>query len=103
MHHSGLAATPEDTLLFPIMTLRLSPIETLAQVKSRQVTEKNSCFGIDCTGKDENGKFSCRFPPGVFDVDRHEEAVHVRFVDLKTAMVSTCHTGMRATRFVIPD
>lgn len=35
----------------------LSPIETLAQVKSRQVTEKNSRLGIDCTGQDENGTF----------------------------------------------
>ncbi|KAH7884365.1 chaperonin Cpn60/TCP-1 family [Phlebopus sp. FC_14] len=32
----------------------LSPIETLAEVKSRQVNEKNSRLGIDCSGKDEN-------------------------------------------------
>ncbi|KIJ13370.1 hypothetical protein PAXINDRAFT_170442 [Paxillus involutus ATCC 200175] len=32
----------------------LSPIETLAEVKSRQVTENNSRLGIDCSGKDEN-------------------------------------------------
>ena len=38
----------------------LSPIETLAQVKSRQVTEKNSRLGIDCAGRDENGTFLCR-------------------------------------------
>lgn len=35
----------------------LSPIETLAQVKSRQVTERNSRLGIDCTSQDENGTF----------------------------------------------
>jgi len=35
----------------------LSPIETLAQVKSKQVTERNSHLGIDCAGQDENGTF----------------------------------------------
>lgn len=35
----------------------LSPIETLAQVKSRQVTESKSRLGIDCAGQDENGAF----------------------------------------------
>ncbi|KAI5474842.1 hypothetical protein MNV49_002346 [Pseudohyphozyma bogoriensis] len=32
----------------------LSPIETLAEVKSRQVTEKNTTLGIDCAGKGNN-------------------------------------------------
>ncbi|KAG8922242.1 T-complex protein 1 subunit epsilon [Tulasnella sp. 418] len=32
----------------------LSPIETLADVKSRQVTEGNSRLGIDCSGKGDN-------------------------------------------------
>ncbi|KAI6125061.1 chaperonin Cpn60/TCP-1 family [Pisolithus croceorrhizus] len=32
----------------------LSPIETLAEVKSRQVTENNPRLGIDCSGKGEN-------------------------------------------------
>ncbi|KAH7911517.1 chaperonin Cpn60/TCP-1 family [Hygrophoropsis aurantiaca] len=32
----------------------LSPIETLAEVKSRQVTEGNSRLGIDCSGRGEN-------------------------------------------------
>lgn len=32
----------------------LSPIETLTEVKSRQVTEKNSRLGIDCSGRGEN-------------------------------------------------
>lgn len=33
----------------------LSPIDTLADVKSRQILEKNSRLGIDCLGKGENG------------------------------------------------
>ncbi|KAF9552063.1 hypothetical protein CPC08DRAFT_792269 [Agrocybe pediades] len=32
----------------------LSPIETLAEVRSRQVNEKNSRLGIDCNGRGEN-------------------------------------------------
>ncbi|RDB26321.1 T-complex protein 1 subunit epsilon [Hypsizygus marmoreus] len=32
----------------------LSPIETLAEVKSRQITEKSSKLGIDCNGRGEN-------------------------------------------------
>lgn len=35
----------------------LSPIETLADVKSRQVTEGNTRLGIDCAGKGHNGQF----------------------------------------------
>ena len=34
----------------------LPPIETLADVKSRQVTEGNSRLGIDCLGKGDNGE-----------------------------------------------
>lgn len=37
----------------------LSPIETLARVKSRQVTEGSSRLGIDCAGQDENGTLLC--------------------------------------------
>ena len=33
----------------------LSPIETLTDVRSRQVLEKNSRLGIDCNGRGENG------------------------------------------------
>lgn len=36
----------------------LSPIDTLADVKSRQVTENNPRLGIDCLGKGENGESS---------------------------------------------
>lgn len=34
----------------------LSPIDTLAEVKSRQVTENNPRLGIDCLGKGDNGE-----------------------------------------------
>ena len=34
----------------------LSPIETLAEVRSRQINEKNSKLGIDCNGRGENGR-----------------------------------------------
>ena len=34
----------------------LSPIETLAEVKSRQVKEGNSVLGIDCLGRGDNGE-----------------------------------------------
>ena len=33
----------------------LPPIETLAEVKSRQVTTGDNNLGIDCLGKNENG------------------------------------------------
>lgn len=36
----------------------LSPIETLTEVRSRQVNEGNSRLGIDCSDRGENGK--CR-------------------------------------------
>lgn len=36
----------------------LSPIDTLADVKSRQVTENNPRLGIDCLGKGENGELN---------------------------------------------
>ena len=35
----------------------LSPIETLAEVKSRQVKEKDSTLGIDCNGRGNNGAY----------------------------------------------
>ena len=42
----------------------LSPIETLAQIKSRQVKEGNSRLGVDCmqtgsNGKSESSSFLC--------------------------------------------
>jgi T-complex protein 1 subunit epsilon len=38
----------------------LSPIETLAEVRSRQVTEGNSQLGIDCVGSGQNGEHRTR-------------------------------------------
>lgn len=47
----------------------LSPIDTLADVKSRQVTENNPRLGIDCLGKGENGRVhrSCEQIPSPRD------------------------------------
>jgi T-complex protein 1 subunit epsilon len=42
----------------------LSPIETLADVKSRQINEKNSRLGIDCNGRGENGEHP-RYIPNI--------------------------------------
>lgn len=39
----------------------LSPIETLASVKSRQVKEKNTRLGVDCMMTGSNGKPSPSF------------------------------------------
>jgi chaperonin GroEL (HSP60 family) len=36
----------------------LSPIDTLADVKSRQVTEGNPRLGIDCMGRGDNGMWA---------------------------------------------
>jgi T-complex protein 1 subunit epsilon len=36
----------------------LSPIETLAEVKSRQINEKDGKLGIDCVGSGNNGELS---------------------------------------------
>lgn len=36
----------------------LSPIETLASIKSRQVRERNSRLGVDCMQSGSNGKLS---------------------------------------------
>jgi chaperonin GroEL (HSP60 family) len=44
----------------------LSPIETLAEVRSRQVTEGNSRLGIDCVGSGQNGKYL----PKVIKIER---------------------------------
>lgn len=36
----------------------LSPIETLANIKSRQAKEKNSRLGVDCMQTGSNGEFA---------------------------------------------
>jgi T-complex protein 1 subunit epsilon len=42
----------------------LSPIETLAEVKSRQIKERSPNLGVDCVGKGENGTLSLSHRPG---------------------------------------
>jgi len=37
----------------------LPPIETLAEVKSRQVKEGDSKLGVDCAGRGMNGQYFC--------------------------------------------
>lgn len=51
----------------------LSPIETLASIKSRQVKEKNTRLGVDCMQTGSNGKFD--FLVKTFDSVRSVSAV----------------------------
>jgi T-complex protein 1 subunit epsilon len=39
----------------------LSPIETLANIKSRQAKEKNARLGVDCMQTGSNGKYTSLF------------------------------------------
>lgn len=76
----------------------LSPIETLTEVKSRQVTEGNSRLGIDCVGSGQNGvsmlsKLWLRELLTKRFRRRHEGAVCVRPPDLKTPAVLAGNTG----------
>ena len=41
----------------------LSPIETLASIKSRQVKEKNSRLGVDCMQTGSNGEHPLHSSP----------------------------------------
>jgi hypothetical protein len=49
----------------------LSPIESLASIKSRQVTEKNSRLGVDCMQTGSNGEFSPRQHSCIFHLSWH--------------------------------
>ncbi|KAG6812961.1 T-complex protein 1 subunit epsilon [Tricholoma furcatifolium] len=60
----------------------LPPIETLAEVKSRQINEKDSKLGIDCNGRGENGVKS-----DTNDPFRHEKTVRLRPSDFKKAAI----------------
>lgn len=57
----------------------LSPIETLANVKSRQINEGDSKLGIDCNGRGQNGMEAASeiliFIS--FDFCRHEETIRL--------------------------
>jgi hypothetical protein len=74
----------------------LSPIETLAEVKSRQVNEGLSTLGIDCLGKGNLGVF---FPSEAkWSTDplrgRYEGSVRLRSFDLKATAISVGYSGM---------
>src|SRR6266568_1211052 len=82
----------------------LSPIETLAQVKSTQVTERNSRLGIDCTGQDENGAFLHSLYSMLVSnlARRYEEAIRIRSVDLETTTIFACYTGVCIVYLLVP-
>lgn len=75
----------------------LSPIETLAEVKSRQVKEGTSVLGIDCLGRGDSGMFNSfiiqRTQYLTFS-NRHEETVCLRPADLEATTIPSCNTGM---------
>lgn len=58
----------------------LSPIETLTEVKSRQVNEGRSTLGIDCLGKGNMGMLLFRF-------ERPRGALTIGMVDMKDQFV----------------
>ena len=77
----------------------LSPIETLSDVKSRQINEKNSRLGIDCNGRGENGSlFVCMLKTLRILISltcyRHEETIRIRSSDLEEAAVSPRYSGL---------
>ena len=74
----------------------LPPIETLAEVKSRQVTEGNSKLGIDCNGRGENGEsVSSLTVSYMFDLrSRHEEAVCLRPSHFQATAIPLSYTGV---------
>jgi len=74
----------------------LSPIETLTEVKSRQVNEGQSTLGIDCLGKGNLGVWL--FPSETTEsadpwYGRYEGSVRLRSFDLKTTTVSFGYPG----------
>jgi len=78
----------------------LSPIETLAEVKSRQVNEGQSTLGIDCLGKDNPGLW---FLP----LERLQRALTLGMVDMKDQfvydpLISKRQQYLLATQVCIP-
>lgn len=75
----------------------LSPIETLADVKSRQVNEGLSTLGIDCLGKGDLGMWLFLFKGTTRSVDprcgRYEGTVRLRSTDFKTTTISIGYPG----------
>lgn len=84
----------------------LSPIDTLAEVKSRQVTENNPRLGIDCLGKGDNGERD-RFSSLGSELTlvscwyRYEGAVRVRPIDLEATAVLACYSGTSIASFEV--
>jgi TCP-1/cpn60 chaperonin family len=74
----------------------LPPIETLAEVKSRQVTEGNSKLGIDCNGRGDNGRliYYLALAPNVQPWPRHEETICLRPTHLQATAIPFGYTGM---------
>lgn len=77
----------------------LSPIETLASIKSRQVKEKNTRLGVDCMNTGSNGK---SLPPrglectlaNSYKLLRHEGALCHRSSDRKAPTASSCYPAL---------
>lgn len=80
----------------------LSPIETLANIKSRQAKEKNSRLGVDCMQTGSNGK-----SPANVSLFRRSfvNAVHVTRILFPLARLAISHipstTDLFALRFVV--
>lgn len=72
----------------------LSPIDTLADVKSRQVNESNPRLGIDCLGKGENGKLS------VFRIRSKANSIDMRTQHVYDPLISKRQQFLLATQVV---
>ena len=78
----------------------LSPIETLASIKSRQVKEKNSRLGVDCMQSGSNGKHTetlhqSRLCPLFADgFARYARKLRHRSFDWQTPATPTRHTAL---------
>lgn len=77
----------------------LSPIETLASIKSRQVKEKNTRLGVDCMNTGSNGKslphlaLECTLANG-YTILRHEGTLCYRSSDRKAPTASSCYPAL---------
>lgn len=77
----------------------LSPIETLASIKSRQVKEKNTRLGVDCMNTGSNGKSlsPCELKctsANSHKSSRHEGAFCYRSPDRKAPTASSCYPAL---------
>lgn len=88
----------------------LSPIETLASIKSRQVKEKNPRLGVDCMQTGSNGMFfSSQEPPlflshpvtppsgrlVLFDWEHLSSAANIHMIDMREHFVIDPLIGKR--------